>query len=64
MKSMLTQSLLTAYKHYTHVSYNSVCSVLLLFSFSNGKAQKEDGKPRASLSLLANAENEEMQLPM
>jgi len=33
-----------------------VCSV--------GKAQKDEGKPRASLSLLAKAENEDMQFPI
>ena len=51
----------------TFFKYNqnsSWTATFLFFAFSRGNAQKDDEKPRLSLSLFAKAENEDMQLPI
>jgi hypothetical protein len=47
------------------IFYNSSCDWCALADVrSVGKAQKDEGKPRASLSLLTKAEKDDMQLPI
>lgn len=46
------------------LSYNSSCFCLAAPVLFGGNPQKPDGKPFTSLSRLAKAVNDEMQLPM
>jgi hypothetical protein len=47
------------------ILYSSSCDWFALADVrSVGKAQKDEGKPRASLSLLAKAEKDDMQFPI